>query len=103
MCRLLAATLFALCLTTAGCSVLEEMGTPGTGAPADASESAADRALKTKNELLEQSKQWWDEATSLSPTGVDSKIVSCRIQGSTQFMARDDCLVQGGRPADVSG
>ena len=102
-----------LLLGSAGCSVMDELdkanSAMGTQAQKEKPEAAADddsiaaQALKTKTELLEQSKEWWGEATSLSPKAVDSKIVGCRLHGQTQFMAKDDCLVRGGRPEGVSG
>ncbi len=66
-------------------------------------ESPATAAAARKNALLMQSKQWWDRATSLAPTGLEPSIVSCRIRGGTQFMTRDNCLSQGGEPRSVSG
>ena len=99
--------------TSTGCMVLDEVDAANAKmkslsktkdkAEKGSTESVASKALKTKNELLQQSKEWWNEATSLSPTAVDSSIVSCRIQGENQFMSKDDCLVRGGVPQGVSG
>jgi hypothetical protein len=68
-----------------------EVATPATAAAAK------------KNALLMQSKQWWDRATSLAPTGLEPSIVSCRLRGGTQFMSKDNCLSQGGDPQRASG
>ena len=55
------------------------------------------------NPLLEQSKQWWERATSLAPTGIDSTIVNCQLGRAAQFMSKDDCLNRGGAPQGFSG
>jgi hypothetical protein len=113
MSRILSISLLLSLFLSTGCMILDELDAANAKmksmsktqekAEDKSSESVASKALKTKNELLQQSKQWWNEATSLSPTAVDSSIVSCRIQGSTQFMSKDDCLVRGGVPQGVSG
>jgi hypothetical protein len=64
--------------------------------------AAASGAAK-KNAILQQSKEWWNRATSLAPTGLESSIVSCRLSEGTQFMSKDDCLSHGGKPGSVSG
>ena len=64
---------------------------------------AASAARQTKQELLEQSRQWWNRATSLAPRAIESSIVSCRLRDGTHFMSEDDCLSRGGRPKGVSG
>jgi len=113
MSRVLLVILLPGLLMSTGCMVLDEVDAANSKmnslsktqekAENGSAESVASKALKTKNELLQQSKEWWDEATSLSPTAVDSSIVSCRIKGETQFMSKDDCLVRGGVPRGVSG
>ena len=55
------------------------------------------------NPILKQSKQWWKQATSLAPTGIDSTIVKCRFGQDTQFMSKDDCLSRAGTPQGLSG
>lgn len=52
--------------------------------------------------LLEDSKRWWKEATSLAPKAVDSSIVKCRLGSGIEFRSRDDCLSRGGVPQGVS-
>jgi hypothetical protein len=69
----------------------------------DGGSDAASAALRTKQELIEQSRRWWKRATSLAPGAVDSSIVSCRLSDGTHFMSQDDCLSRGGRPKGVSG
>ena len=69
----------------------------------DGAPDAASAALRTKQELLEQSRQWWKRATSLAPGAVESRIVSCRLRDGTHFMSEADCLSRGGRPKGVSG
>jgi len=71
-----------------------------TAAPAPA---AAPSAPTDKSTVLQQSKKWWKEATTLAPASMDSSIVRCRIDGGMQFMARDDCLSRGGQPESKSG
>lgn len=68
----------------------------------DATVAAASGASK-KSAILQQSKEWWNRATSLAPTGLKSSIVSCRLSEGTQFMSKDDCLSHGGKPGRVSG
>ena len=105
-----------LCLSTSsGCMVLDELDSSAAMLPAnqkakeqkeqsDGGESdAASAALRTKQELLEQSRQWWKRATSLTPRDIESSIVSCRLRDGTHFMSEDDCLSRGGRPKGVSG
>jgi hypothetical protein len=55
------------------------------------------------NPILEQSKQWWERATSLAPMDIDSTIVNCQLGGAAQFMSKDDCLSRGGTPKGISG
>jgi len=113
MSRILFISLLLGLFASTGCMVLDEVDAANAKmkslskkqdkADDGSAESMASKAVKTKNELLQQSKEWWNEATSLSPTAVDSSIVSCRVQGETQFMSKDDCLVRGGVPQGVSG
>jgi len=57
------------------------------------------QATPQTSALLEQSRQWWERATSLAPGEMESSIVSCRLREGTQFMSKDDCLSQGGVPS----
>jgi len=107
--RILLAILMSSLLAPTGCSVLEEIDSAGdkmdalSGPKAEEVVDSTPNALPTRNELLEQSKQWWSEATSLAPKAVDSKIVSCKTREGMQFMSKDDCLTRGGVPKGVSG
>jgi hypothetical protein len=69
----------------------------------DAAVVAATSVGARKNAILQRSKEWWNSATSLAPTGLESSIVSCRLREGTQFMSKNDCLSQGGKPGRVSG
>lgn len=95
---------------TTGCMVMEEMDKAAELMPGQEQSSASDASAGSPgaeaaapNPLLERSKQWWDRATSIAPTELDTKIVRCRLDGRTQFMPRDDCRSRGGRPERVSG
>jgi hypothetical protein len=100
-------------LSTSGCMVLDEvdaasakmkkLGKNQEKVEEGSSPGLAAQAMKTKTELLEQSREWWDEATSLSPTAVDAEIVNCDIHGGSQFMSKDDCLIRGGLPKSAAG
>ena len=89
-------------LLSAGCMVLDEvdaanakMNSPGKSAK-KAQAAEASPGTPARNPVLEQSKKWWKNASSLGSDSLDSRIVSCRIDGATNFMARDDCLSRGG-------
>lgn len=41
--------------------------------------------------------EWWQSARSLGSDELSADIVSCELDGSTQFMREADCLSQGGR------
>ena len=69
----------------------------------DESVAVAPSGAATRSAILQQSKEWWNRATSLAPSGLESSIVSCRLQEGTQFMSKDDCLSHGGKPGSVSG
>lgn len=101
------------CLSiSSGCMVIDELDKAAAKMPnsakskadaeAEASGSAGSASEKA-NALLERSKQWWNSATSLSPTGLRSSIVSCRLEDRMRFMSKDDCLSQGGTPASAAG
>ena len=105
-----------LCLSTSsGCMVIDELDSaaallPATGKTKDAGADGKDNSVAVatsgaakKSAILQQSKEWWNRATSLAPTGLESSIVSCRLREGTQFMSKDDCLSQGGKPGSVSG
>lgn len=99
---ILSTTLVGLALsTTAGCGALDEIDKANAKMPSSkkakaAAPSAATDQADAGNPLLERSKQWWDEAKSLSPTESSSAIVQCRLASGTQFMDRDDCRARGG-------
>lgn len=102
----------AVCLATAsGCMVIEEMDAAAAKMPVkdkgdakpDPAASGAAAATAQKSAVLENAQRWWQEATSLAPAEMDSGIARCQLDGSVQFMSRDDCLSRGGRPERASG
>lgn len=70
---------------------------------APSSGSVASKAKSAADPILEQSKEWWNRATSLAPAETESSVVRCRLPGQTQFMDRDDCLARGGVASGLSG
>lgn len=66
-------------------------------AKAESEKAAAD----APNPLVEQSKEWWSNATSFSSKNVNASIVRCRLPGGVNFMSKDDCLGRGGAPEGV--
>ena len=44
----------------------------------------------------DQLNQWWGEARSLDVQDIDDSIVRCQLDGTAQFMSRDDCESRGG-------
>jgi hypothetical protein len=113
MVRTARALLLALCLAMAsGCMVLDEVDAAAAKMPvrkdAKAAETAeapssASSVSAQSQAVLENTKRWWKEATSLAPADMDSGIARCRIDGGVQFMSRDDCRTRGGRPESPSG
>jgi len=121
MLRQLAIILALTLLTgpTTGCFVLEELSAGqkemerySKGRKArEAAEAAA--AAELEGETAERSihayedklGEWWgwSGAHSLDTEDLDESIVRCQLGGSSQFMARDDCLARGGKPSDASG
>jgi hypothetical protein len=91
-----------------GCMVLEEVDAAAAKMPkAKKSRAAEDEEAATSvadkgSALLEQSRQWWQEAKSLAPSGLEASIVRCRFPGSTQYMSKDDCRSRGGTPGRAS-
>ncbi len=72
-------------------------------APATATTTTPAAPGANTSAILEETKRWWREASSLAPSGIDSSIVECRLDRGSQFMSRDDCLSRGGRPRNTSG
>ena len=113
MSRVFFVSLLICLFASTGCMVLDEIDSANAKMESfkkakpevaeDDSATLASKARQTKNQLLEESKQWWDQATSLAPAEADSSIVTCRIRGGTQFMSKDDCLTRGGVPKGISG
>lgn len=109
--RSLRTIVLALCLATAsGCMVMDEVDAAAAKMPvkqkeaqATATPSSASSAATRSQEVLENTKRWWQEATSLAPGDMDAGIARCRIDGGVQFMSRDDCLSRGGRPERGAG
>lgn len=100
---------------TSGCMVLDEVdaanakmaqrSTKKGDEVAEGNASASSPESKS-SALLEQSKQWWESARSITSSGSDgsdASIVHCRLPEGTHFMSRDDCLTQGGVPERRSG
>ncbi|MBK7949681.1 MAG: hypothetical protein IPK00_13285 [Deltaproteobacteria bacterium] len=103
---------FALSATT-GCMVMDELDTAAAKMPTtnkkDAKPAAsaktmtpAERLAAAKSAVNERSKQWWKEAKTMTPGEKPAGIVNCRLSDGVRFMSKDDCIVQGGRPADGS-
>ncbi len=110
--RFLSISLFLIVSTSSGCMIMDELDKSAALMPDSekskdsgnvGAEDTASRQSAMKDELIKQSKQWWNRATSIHPAGLDSNIVSCRLGDRTQFMPKDSCLVQGGKPSSVSG
>jgi hypothetical protein len=118
--RLLAAALglaFALS-STAGCMVMDELDNAAAKMPTSAAEkkakaegtqpkaatSPADRLAAAKSRIAAHSQKWWSEAKTMTPGEAGpAGIVRCRLPEGTKFMSTDDCLSQGGQPADGAG
>lgn len=114
--RLGATLLLALALAlpaTTGCMVMDELDTAAAKMPStnkkDAKPAAsgktmtpAERLAAAKSAVNERSKQWWKEAKTMTPGEKPAGIVNCRLGDGIRFMAKDDCIVQGGKPADGS-
>jgi len=103
--------LFFCVSVSTGCMVLDEVdNAKAKMVPHDKKEAAKTEAAGTaaasgsaSGPLLEESKRWWHQATSLAPNDVESSIVKCRLGKVTEFRSRDDCLSRGGVPQGVSG
>jgi hypothetical protein len=118
--RLLAAALgLALALSSAtGCMVMDELDSAAAKMPTTAAEkkakadakqpktagSPADRLAAAKSRIAAHSQKWWSEAKTMTPGEAGpAGIVRCRLPEGTKFMSTDDCLSQGGEPADGAG
>ena len=86
--------------------VMEELDTAAAKMPATAQNKKAAQKPKpgaggqvaaARSAVLERSQQWWKQAKSMTPGEKSEDIVSCRFSDGTRFMAREDCIVQGGR------
>ncbi len=103
--------LLLLCLAgSSGCMILDEVDAANDKmagrkkqAPAAATTTTPATPGANTSAILEETKRWWREASSLAPSGIDSSIVECRLDRGSQFMSRDDCLSRGGRPRNASG
>lgn len=96
---------------TTGCMVMDELDSAAAKMPSTKSKKkdpkqdpsgeslgAAGRLAAAKSALDERSKKWWQEAKTMTPgEGKPAGVVRCRTSDGTRFMAKDDCLVQGGR------
>lgn len=103
---MLTLSLLAL-LALPGCMALDEIDKASSKMPSSSKSAKASKAEAAKGEaaapnpLVEQSKEWWNSATSLSTKNVNASIVRCRMPSGTNFMAKDDCLGRGGVPEGV--
>ena len=100
--------------STTGCMVMDELDSAAAKmpisdkkkdakpAPSGKAPTPAERLAAAKSALNERSKQWWKEAKTMTPGEKPAGIVSCRLSDGVRFMSKDDCIVQGGRPADGS-
>lgn len=100
-----------------GCMVMDELDTAAAKMPTTAAEKekkkkseaktapagAADRLAAAKRMVDERSRRWWSEAKTMTPGESNAGVVSCRLPEGRRFMARDDCLAQGGKTGDGSG
>jgi hypothetical protein len=43
--------------------------------------------------------KWWGKARSLAPDETSSDVVRCVLNGSDQYMSKNDCLMRGGSVA----
>lgn len=100
--RILVPILALFVAASLGCSIMDELDNAndkmdefaGTQAEEEAVEKASPRDIAN---------EWWKTAKSLDKKKLSPSIVSCRIGGSTQFMARDACMNRGGNPGQASG
>ena len=102
--------------TSTGCMVLDELDTaaakmPTTGkqkeenakkAAGKPGSGAAGQIATSKAAVLEASRQWWKQAKTINDGEAPEGIVSCRLPEGSKFMSKDDCVVQGGQPANAS-
>jgi hypothetical protein len=66
--------------------------------PKKKSPPAAEEPAPTASEPSAKPDAWWRGARSLGSEGLSADIVSCSLEGATQFMREADCLSQGGTP-----
>ena len=98
----LAAALAALLLAVGtGCSdILAEIDSAhelaGTSKPAEKPEQTAKADGEEPKKGID-----WTTSRSINSGQVDASIVRCSLDGSTQFMKRDDCITRGGSPDGV--
>jgi hypothetical protein len=114
MLRLLATTcLLALAL---GCGVLDELDkgnaemdkfSPGARALAEKkAKEAAEKQAKAgapksggggvTAQARDAAAKWWSNAKSLAPDETNSDVVRCVLNGTDQYMSRNDCAMRGG-------
>jgi hypothetical protein len=91
-----------------GCSIWDELD--GANEKMDAFSKTKDKEEAATTEDGDQplspkakSTQWWSKARTLDSEPLAESIVRCRLNGSHQFMRRDECLNRGGKPKGVSG
>lgn len=97
------AVLVALVAFSPGCFVLEELDKGKktmdelSGAPDTQSETQPSGSADAAKPAADP-EAWWKKARTLTPGETDPSIVRCDLDGSLQFMRRDDCIARGGRP-----
>ena len=103
MCRKRASLALGLSLLAAGasgCFVFDEIDSGMK--ELERFDGAADEAPATPAaappEAAPQA-SWWEKARTLGSEPANERIVRCELDGTTQFMDRDDCLGRGGRPS----
>ncbi len=85
----------------------EKMNKIPSPPPAETAEPVPYESAEAERTLAHQraqSKQWWKDSRTLSAKDLNAqkapedKIVSCDLDGGSQFMQRADCLARGGTP-----
>lgn len=103
MIRRRASSLLAVALSLVlgtGCFVFEELDSgmkelerfdgKAQPEPAQPATTPAQQAKKPASD-------WWQKARTLGSEPSDAEIVRCELDGSAQFMKREDCLGRGGK------
>jgi hypothetical protein len=73
----------------AAAEVAQGGGTSGSGS---AKSKAGDAVASAKD----AAKNWWANATTLTPDERDPDLVRCQLPGGVEFMRKHDCLMRSG-------